>query len=99
MEIGGQRVTLGRALPGPEGRPVTLTLRPEAVTLGTAGEVVLEAPVREVAFLGSVIRIKAALGAGLVSLDLFNTAATRPPEIGAVVPISFATADVLVIED
>ncbi|TPE52658.1 ABC transporter ATP-binding protein [Amaricoccus solimangrovi] len=101
VDLGGQPVTLGRPIPGPAGREVSLAIRPEAVALGAlpGNDVTIEAPVREMNFLGSVIRIKAGLGAELVSLDLFNNAATRPPEVGATVPISFAAADVLVIED
>ncbi len=101
VELGGQRLTLGRPIAGPAGRDLALALRPEAVVLGAreGNDVVLELPVREVSFLGAVVRIRAELGTGFVSLDIFNTAASRPPEVGTVVPLSFSRTDLMVIED
>ena len=101
LEVGGQRLALGRPVAGEAGGDILLALRPEAVTLGPreGNDVTLDLPVREVSFLGAVIRIRAALGAGLVSLDIFNTAATRLPEVGATVPVSFSSADLMVIGD
>ena len=49
-------------------------------------------------FLGSVVRIRAALDAQRVSFDTFNTIAMHPPALGDTVDISFATADALVTE-
>ena len=47
-------------------------------------------------FLGSVVRVRVRVGGQAVSLDLFNTAAVRPPVPGSPVEVSFATADALV---
>ena len=47
-------------------------------------------------FLGSVVRVRVALGAQVVSLDIFNNAGVRPPALGDAVELSFASADALV---
>lgn len=101
VAIGEERMVLGRPIAGPEGRDIALAIRPEAVALGPreGNDVTLDVPVREVSFLGSVIRIKGALGQDLVSLDVFNNAAAQPPAVGALVPVSFASADLLVMDD
>ncbi|PZQ52412.1 MAG: spermidine/putrescine ABC transporter ATP-binding protein [Rhodovulum sulfidophilum] len=101
VELNGRSFALGRPIDGPAGRPLSLALRPEAVALGArAGDdVAIEAPVREVSFLGPVTRIKLELGTGVVSLDVFNTSASRLPAVGEMAPVSFSSRDVLLLED
>ncbi|RYE86271.1 MAG: ABC transporter ATP-binding protein [Hyphomicrobiales bacterium] len=83
------------------GDTVALTMRPEAVTLANGGDrdIVLDGRVSEVAFLGSVIRLKVDLGDNVVSLDTFNDQRTPPPAHGAPVRIGIASSDVLVLGD
>jgi putative spermidine/putrescine transport system ATP-binding protein len=98
VEIDGQAVRLGRALEAGTGDPVSLALRPEAVALGArpGNDAVLRGKVEAVSFLGSVVRVRVALGRNTVSFDIFNNAAQRPPAAGEVVELSFAGGDVLI---
>jgi putative spermidine/putrescine transport system ATP-binding protein len=78
------------------GETVALTMRPEAVALAER-DIVLEGKVAEVAFLGSVIRLKVDLGENVVSLDTFNDQRTPPPAHGTNVRVGIAASDVLVL--
>ena len=58
----------------------------------------LQGTIEEVAFLGSVIRIKVRLGDNILSLDTFNNPGVTPPERGAKATVTFSPADLLVLE-
>lgn len=55
----------------------------------------IRVPVREVDFMGSVVRVRALLGAAPISLDLFSSSTTPPPAAGDEIEISFASRDLL----
>jgi putative spermidine/putrescine transport system ATP-binding protein len=97
VTVDGQPLELRRPLPAAVGATVSLALRPEAVGLGVAPEddSRLTGRVTEVSFLGSVVRAKVALDRQVLSIDLFNRAAARPPQVGETVEIGFASGDVL----
>jgi putative spermidine/putrescine transport system ATP-binding protein len=97
VEIDGQPLTLGRPLAAVPGATVALAIRPQAIALGPGrpGDAALRGRVEDVSFLGSVVRVRVGLAAQAVSLDVFNTAAMRPPAPGAMVEIGFAPGDVL----
>jgi putative spermidine/putrescine transport system ATP-binding protein len=100
VEIDGQPVALGRPLDAPPGASVSLALRPESIRLARHdGDATIRGEVADVSFLGSVVRIRAALAASVVALDIFNTAAAAPPRVGETVELSFSPADVLVTAD
>jgi putative spermidine/putrescine transport system ATP-binding protein len=103
---GDGRVAVGKVLVTPadpvtvgRGGAVTMALRPEAVRLGReAGrDVVLPATVREVHFMGSVIRIRAEAAGTSFALDTFNRADAPPPAVGEATEISFAARDLIVL--
>ena len=98
VRLGGVPVALGRALRA--GGMIGLALRPEAVHLGRGPgrEVVLPATVREVHFMGSVIRIKADAAGTTVSLDTFNRPDTPPPAIGQATEISLSAQDFILLD-
>ncbi|WP_423067075.1 ABC transporter ATP-binding protein [Devosia sp. CN2-171] len=100
VRIGNTTVTIP-ALPATaqNGEAVALTMRPEAVALanGAARDIVLDGKVAEVAFLGSVIRLKVDLGDNAISLDTFNDQRTPPPPHGAPVQVGISSSDVLVL--
>ena len=100
-EIAGQAVALGHPVAGPAGRTVGLSLRPEAIVIGARpdNDVTIRVPVRDVSFLGSVVRIRALVGAAPISLDIFNNAAASPPAPGDEIEISFSSRDVLLTDD
>ena len=98
VRLGGVLIALGR--PVPAAPKIGLALRPEAVHLGRAPgrEVVLPATVREVHFMGSVIRIKAEAAGTTVSLDTFNRPDTPPPAVGQAAEISLSAQDFILLD-
>ncbi|KFL26843.1 hypothetical protein JP74_11215 [Devosia sp. 17-2-E-8] len=79
--------------------PISLTLRPEAVSLGKPNgqDIELEGTVSEVNFLGSVIRLRVDLGRNSVNLDTFNDQRTPPPALNERVKVSINSSDVLLL--
>jgi putative spermidine/putrescine transport system ATP-binding protein len=77
----------------------TVALRPEALTLGggDGDRNTLTGTVEEVAFLGSVIRVRVRLREARVSLDIFNDPALILPKIGKPAVVSFKKDDLLII--
>ncbi len=76
-----------------------LTLRPEVVSIGAreGNDITLSGTIADVTFLGSVIRLRVALGRNVLSLDTFNDQRTAPPSRGEPVTISLAGKDLLVL--
>ena len=100
VSIDGQTVTLPN-LPADAktGAATTLTLRPEVVSIGArdGNDLTLVGTIADVTFLGSVIRLRVALGKNILSLDTFNDQRTAPPARGEPVTISLAGKDLLVL--
>ena len=102
VELNGTQLNLTQALTGRvNGDQLSLALRPEAVTLREAGDryVSLQGVVQEVGFLGSVIRVKVAMGDNVISLDSFNQPSVPLPQVGEPTAISFMVDDLLVLAD
>ena len=104
IDAAAGRVALGDTVmtlagPVPDGATVTLALRPEAAHLGRAEgrETVLQGVIRDVHFMGSVIRIKADVAGAILSMDTFNRPDTPPPAVGAAAEISLAARDLIVL--
>jgi putative spermidine/putrescine transport system ATP-binding protein len=103
VSIGGQQAIVP-SLPktAKPGDSITLTMRPEAVSLanGHARDIVLDGTVLAVNFLGSVIRLKVDLGDGnAIELDTFNDRRAPPPAHDEKVKITLSGSDVLVLGD
>ena len=83
----------------PTGSAVSLTTRPEALSLGerTDNDIVLKGTIADVHFLGSVIRVRVSLGRNTVSLDTFNDQRTPPPTRGEPAVVSLSSEDLLVL--
>ncbi|MBE0580641.1 ABC transporter ATP-binding protein [Devosia sp.] len=100
VDIDGQTVTVP-TLPATAsaGAPVSLTLRPEVLSVGAreGNDITLTGTIADVTFLGSVIRLRIALGRNTLSLDTFNDQRTAPPSRGEPVTISLASKDLLVL--
>jgi putative spermidine/putrescine transport system ATP-binding protein len=98
LVVGDQPVRLGRAVDGTAGSDIILTLRPEVVALGQkqGNDQSLKGRVGEVAFLGSVIRVRVDLGVEQIKLDMFNDTSVVPPKVGEDALITFAAANVMV---
>ncbi len=82
------------------GADTVLTLRPEVLSIGArdGNDITLTGTIADVTFLGSVIRLRIALGQTILSLDTFNDQRTAPPTRGEPVTISFASKDLLALE-
>ncbi|HWU16933.1 MAG TPA: ABC transporter ATP-binding protein [Devosia sp.] len=82
------------------GTDTVLTLRPEVLSIGArdGNDITLTGTIADVTFLGSVIRLRVALGQTILSLDTFNDQRTAPPTRGQPVTISFASKDLLALE-
>ncbi len=77
-----------------------LALRPEAVSLGEArpDRNALQGTIEDVSFLGAIVRIRVRFKDNLISLDTFNSSAAPPPKRGESATVSFAPADLQVLE-
>ncbi|HVW92076.1 MAG TPA: ABC transporter ATP-binding protein [Devosia sp.] len=98
VSVDGQTFSVPRLPDGTRG-PVSLTLRPEAVSLGKPNgqDIVLSGKVSEVSFLGSVIRLRVDLGRNQLSLDTFNDRHTPPPMLDQQVQVSMSSNDILIL--
>ncbi|KKB84244.1 hypothetical protein VW29_11335 [Devosia limi DSM 17137] len=100
VTIDGQTVALPSLPSGAvDGSAISLTLRPEVLSVGNrpGNDIVLAGTVADVTFLGSVIRLRVALGQNTLSLDTFNDQRTAPPTRGEPVTISLASKDLLIL--
>jgi putative spermidine/putrescine transport system ATP-binding protein len=61
----------------------------------------LKGDILDVAFLGSVVRIRVQLpdNAGIISLDTFNDPSTPPPVIGTAVTVSFPPSGLMALHE
>ena len=82
------------------GADTVLTLRPEVLAVGArdGNDITLTGTIADVTFLGSVIRLRIALGQTILSLDTFNDQRTAPPTRGQPVTLSFASKDRLALD-
>ena len=94
ISIAGQEVVAASPARAEADGSVTVALRPEGLSIGSGveSENHLRAAVDDVAFLGSVVRIRVRLpgeGAPTLHVDTFNEPHRRPPTLGENVTISF----------
>ena len=82
------------------GDQLTVALRPEAVDIAApeSGKNALKGTVDDVAFLGSIIRVRVRLASARVSLDTFNDPSRSLPRVGETVTLSFKPEDLLLLE-
>ncbi|MEO8686512.1 MAG: ABC transporter ATP-binding protein, partial [Devosia sp.] len=102
VDIDGQLITLPTLPAGATDKaPISLTLRPEVLAVGerAGSDISLTGTVTDVTFLGSVIRLRIALGRNIISLDTFNDQRTPPPARGDAITVSLASKDLLILEN
>jgi putative spermidine/putrescine transport system ATP-binding protein len=58
----------------------------------------MQGTIEEVNFLGAVVRIRVRFGDSAISLDTFNNPNAPPPKRGEAITVSFAPADLLVLD-
>jgi putative spermidine/putrescine transport system ATP-binding protein len=101
LSVDGQEIRAAKPITiAGDGARVTFALRPEMLTMGEGGGVdQLRATIRDVTFLGSVVRIRTRLeGQTVVSIDTFNDPNLRVPVRDEVVTVSFPPEAVLVLD-
>ncbi|WP_062013211.1 ABC transporter ATP-binding protein [Aureimonas sp. AU4] len=101
VAFGDRAIVAGQEIEAevPGGKPgdrVTLALRPESLSLHPSRERsnALKGTISDVAFLGSVVRVRARFGSGELLIDTFNDPAAPPPQRGETVTVFFSPADV-----
>ncbi|MET3924364.1 ABC transporter ATP-binding protein [Devosia sp. 2618] len=102
VSVDGQTITVANLPPDAKANATSLlTLRPEVLSVGPrdGNDITLTGTIADVTFLGSVIRLRVALGKNVVSLDTFNDQRTPPPNRGEPVTISLASKDLLVLQN
>ncbi len=103
VTIAGQTVRIARRFEGGSGKSVNIALRPEMVKLGDGpeGSNRVSGKVIDVGFLGSIVRIRVAVGGEngpVVSLDEFNEPTLKLPEVGETLTINFPADGPLVLD-
>ena len=101
IEVDGQAIVAANGVAGAQaGEQRAVALRPEAVTLedATGDRNRMQGLIEEVSFLGAVVRIRVRFKESAISLDTFNNPNVPPPERGQPATVSFARADLLVLE-
>ena len=102
LTIGGQPIRIAKHFEGSAGRSVTLALRPEMVSLGTGGVGMnnVTGKVTDVSFLGSIVRIRVALGGdgAVIALDEFNEPTLQLPTVDDMITINFPADGPLVLD-
>ena len=100
LSVGSQEIRIKRTVEASAGSTISLALRPEMITLGSGveGSNHLNGTVADVTFLGSIVRLRIEVAAGMiVTLDVFNEPTLRLPEIGAAIGVSFPPEGPLVL--
>jgi len=103
LMVAGQRVRIARRFEGGADTSVNIALRPEMVKLGDGadGSNRVKGKVIDVGFLGSIVRIRVAVGGDngpIVSLDEFNEPTLKLPEVGETLTINFPADGPLVLD-
>jgi putative spermidine/putrescine transport system ATP-binding protein len=100
VRLGGQVLTLPAALSAAKGAAQSIALRPEALRLGREPgyETVIPGTIEDVHFMGSIIRLRAAVAGESVVLDTFNRADQPPPVPGTGIEISLSGKDAILLD-
>jgi ABC-type Fe3+/spermidine/putrescine transport system ATPase subunit len=104
LRLAGHPIRTASSLDGGVGSTITVAIRPEMITLdGIDGEPLhdanrVPATVRDVAFLGSVVRVSTTVGDdAVIDVDTFNNPNLAVPATGQGVMLSFPPEAVLVL--
>jgi putative spermidine/putrescine transport system ATP-binding protein len=103
LSLAATEIRTSSEVTGSAGDAATVAIRPEMISLDSIGGDVaggnrLDATVADVAFLGSVVRVRTTLSDGsVVSVDTFNNPNLAVPETGAPVVLRFPPEAVLVL--
>jgi putative spermidine/putrescine transport system ATP-binding protein len=102
LTVAGQPVRMAKPVSASTGTDVTVALRPEMAKLGLGedGFNNVKGKVTDVSFLGSIVRIRVALGGDgpIVALDEFNEPTLQLPSVDEMITINFPADGPLVID-
>jgi len=102
VKVAGQEIRIARPIEFAAGKTVSVALRPEMASLGTStdGANNVQGRVTDVSFLGSIVRIRVALGGDgpVVALDEFNEPTLRLPAVDETITINFPADGPLVLD-
>jgi putative spermidine/putrescine transport system ATP-binding protein len=101
VTVEGTEIPTGGPVNGARGAAVSVAVRPESIRLAGAERCDIKVPaeIRDVAFLGSVIRIRAVMLGARVEFDMFNQPDMPPPLPGSRVTVGLNSRDLLVLTD
>ena len=100
LSVAGQEIRIARAVEAGAGSTISIALRPEMVSLGEGieGSNRVHGIVRDVTFLGSIVRVRIRLAEDVVvTLDVFNEPTLTLPAIGSSITISFPAEGPLIM--
>ncbi len=99
LSVDGQDIRTASNLEGRPGDPVSISIRPERISMH--GEIqkvnVMQVAVETINFLGSIVRIQVRSGQNVFYMDTFNNPFLELPKIGDRIPITFSAEAVLVL--
>jgi putative spermidine/putrescine transport system ATP-binding protein len=100
LQVEGQNIETSQVDGGLNDKDrVMIAIRPERISFASEGMKpnVLECTVSNITFLGSIVRIQAALGDASFNMDTFNRPSLEVPRIGDQVKVTFSREAVLVL--
>jgi putative spermidine/putrescine transport system ATP-binding protein len=99
VELDGQEVRTGRAIPPGGSGEVTLALRPEIFSLeNQLGANCLQGKVETIEFLGAVVRMHLRIGSQALNMDTLNNPQLKLPAEGSATTIAFPPEACLILE-
>jgi putative spermidine/putrescine transport system ATP-binding protein len=103
LTIAGQPVRMAKPITGIAGKSVMVAVRPEMAKLDAAtddGANNLSGKVTDVSFLGSIVRIRVAIGGDgpVIALDEFNEPTLQLPSVDDAITITFPADGPLVLD-
>ncbi len=103
ISLDDQQVRVEQSLEAtPAGQTLSVTLRPESVTLSktpTGQANTLHGTIDEIYFLGSVVRIRVLLTTQYVNVDTFNNPNLQLPAPGEPITLNFAAEACTILRD
>ncbi|HEX5689925.1 MAG TPA: ABC transporter ATP-binding protein [Roseiflexaceae bacterium] len=101
VAIDGQEIRAARPFDAPSGQPISLALRPEAISLnGTPnGANHMRGKVEDVMFLGAIVRVRVRFAEHAVHFDMFNNPHLSLPQPGESADLSFPPEACLILNE
>jgi putative spermidine/putrescine transport system ATP-binding protein len=101
VAIDGQEIRTARPFEAAPGQPVSVALRPEAITLTSTpnGANHLRGMVEDVMFLGAIVRVRVRFSEHAIHFDMFNNPHLSLPQLGQQASLSFPPEACLILNE